>query len=95
VNKPRIYSVNYYDFMTALRKASNAGQRIEKTEKQRWLKYVRSHNVPEAAMSKSADSKGVGGRVEYVIITDNEDWEGYYVYSQEDEFCVKFDVRVD
>ena len=95
MNKPRIYSVNYFDFVTALRKAGIDGHRIEKTDKQRWAGYVRSHQVPEAAMGKYAESMGVGGRLEFVIINDNQKWEGYYVYSKDDQFCVKFDVRGD
>ena len=95
MNKPRIYSVNYFDFVTALRKAINAGHRIDKTEKQLWAGYVRKNKIPEAAMSKNAESMQVGGRVESVIINDNGEWEGYYVYSKEDQFCVRYDVRGD
>ena len=95
MNKPRIYSVYYVDFVTALRKAINDGHRIDKTEKQRWADYVRKNKIPEAAMSVHAKSMGVGGRVEPVIINDNGEWEGYYVYSKDDEFCVKFDIRED
>ena len=95
MRKPRIYSENYVYFMTALQTASNAGHRIEKTEKQRWADYVRSNKVPEAAMHKEAESMSVGGRLKSVIINDNGEWEGYYVYSPDDQFCVKFDVRED
>lgn len=93
VNKPRIHSVNYFDFVNALRKANSAGHRIEKTEKQRWADYVRKNKVPEAAMSKYAESMVVGGQVKFVIINDDGEWEGYYVYSKDDQFSVKFDVR--
>lgn len=95
MNKPRIYSVYYFDFVTALRKATNAGHRIEKTEKQRWADYVRSNKIPEAAMSKRGESMLVGGRVEFTIINDNGEWEGFYVYSKEDQFCIKYDLGGD
>jgi hypothetical protein len=95
VNKPRIYTVYYVDFVDALQKAINAGQRIDKTEKQRWADYVRKNKIPEAAMSKRGESMCLGGRIESVIINDNGEWEGYYVYSKDDQFCVKFDVQGD
>ena len=92
MNKPRIYSVYYFDFVTALRKATNTGQRIDKREKQRWADYVRRNKIPVAAMSKHAESMQVGGRFESVIINDDGEWEGYYVYSNDDQFCVKYDL---
>jgi len=95
VNKPRIYTVHYFDFVTALRKATNDGQRLEKTEKQRWADYVRKNKIPEAAMNKCAEANLVGGRVEFVIINDDGEWEGYYAYSTVDQFSVKFDIRGD
>ena len=85
----------YFDFVPALRKAINDGHRIDKAEKQRWADYVRKNKIPEAAMNVKAEAMRVGGRVESVIINDNGEWEGYYVYSNEDQFCVKFDVRGD
>jgi hypothetical protein len=57
--------------MTALKKAGNAGHKIEKAEKQRWTDYVRSNKIPEAAMGKRGEAEGVGGRLRYVII-DND-----------------------
>ena len=95
MNKPRIYSVYYQDFVAALQKAINAGHRIDKTEKQRWADYVRKNKIPEAAMGKHAESMSVGGRIKFVIINDDGDWEGYYAYSNDDQFCLKFDVQGD
>ena len=95
MRKVRIYPVNYMYFTTALQAATNAGHRIEMTEKQRWADYVRSNKVPEAAMRKEAESMSVGGRLKSVIINDDGKWEGYYVYSQDDQFCVKFDIHED
>ncbi len=92
MNSPRIYSVYYFDFVTALRKATNAKLRIDKAEKQRWTDYVRKNKVPEAAMGKQAESMSVGGKIESVIINDDGEWEGYYVYSNDDQFCVKYDL---
>ena len=95
MNNPRIYSVYYFDFITALQKAINAKLRIDKAEKQRWADYVRKNKIPEAAMKMQAESMSVGGRIESTIINDNGEWEGYYVYSKDDQFCIKFDVKTD
>jgi hypothetical protein len=81
--------------MNALKSAANSGNRIEKTQKQSWIAYVRKNKVPEGAMRKHAELMGVGGRLDPVIINDDGAWEGYYVYSKDDQFCVKFDVRED
>lgn len=93
--KPRIHAVDYFDFQVALRKAIDTGHRIDKTDKERWGEYVRKNSVPEAAMAKRGAGLLVGGRAEVVIINDNGEWEGYYVYSTLDQACLKFDVRGD
>jgi hypothetical protein len=93
MNSPRIHTVFYFDFMNALRKATNDGQRIIKTEKQKWSDYVRKNKVPEAAMTKIAESMQVGGKFEPVIINDGGKWEGYYVYSKDDQFSIKFEIQ--
>jgi hypothetical protein len=95
VNKPRIYSVDYYDFSTALKAAGNAGHKIEKSDKQRWGDYVRSNKIPEAAMTKRGEAEGVGGRLKFVIIDNDGEWDGYYVYSTDDQFSVKYDLGKD
>ena len=91
--KPRIYQVDFFDFQVALRTAIDAGHRIDKADKKKWKAYVRANSVPEAAMRKRAEGMALGGQFQVVIINDEGDWEGYYVYSPDDQFCLKFSVR--
>jgi len=66
--RPRIVDVDYHQFLAALRKASDTGQRIEVGDKTRWLAWVRDNHVKEAAFRTFAQGKYEG--LEPVIIDE-------------------------
>jgi hypothetical protein len=91
--RPKIIEVDYHQFASRLRKATNAGHRLEKVDQPAWDDFVSAHNVNEVAMSSWGRSKFT--KIEPVIINDGGSWEGYYVYSKDDEACLKWTVADD
>jgi len=89
MSPPRIVEVDYHQFMSALQRAADTGGRIEKTDKARWKAYTREHKILEASFLSIAASYGDGGKP--VIIDAGGEWDGYFVYSDSDLFCLKFE----
>jgi hypothetical protein len=88
MDRPRIVDVNFYDFKTSLKRAADLGGRIEPSEKEKWQAYVKEHQVKEASCLVFGRSKSES--IKPVIINSGEDWDGYYVYSDEDEVALKW-----
>jgi hypothetical protein len=87
--RSRLVEVNYHEFMTALRTAGERGTRIERSDKEGWAAYIKKHGVKEASARRVAAGRG-SGDVKAVIINDEGDWNGFYVYSPDDQMCLKF-----
>jgi hypothetical protein len=90
--RPRIVDVDYQEFLGALRRASEAGQRIDAADKLRWAAWVKNNHMREAAFKSVGKSRIEG--LQPVIIDDAGEWGGYYLYSKEEEACLKW-VRGD
>ena len=88
----RIVEQNYFEFSAALRSATDSGNRIEPRDKESWKEYVREHKIQEAAFKSLADKKYEG--MKPVIIADDSDWRGYYMYTTDEEAVLKW-VRED
>lgn len=88
LQRPRIIQVDYHAFLAALRRASDAGARIDPTEKTRWNEWVKAQNVKEAAF-RSVGCNQFDGLVP-VIIDDGSEWAGYYLSSVREEACLKW-----
>ncbi|MGD8375419.1 MAG: hypothetical protein PVF68_04700 [Acidobacteriota bacterium] len=88
---PRIVPVDYFAFRAALKRAGDAGQRIDPTQKHEWDAYVRKHNIPEAGMRKRAEKETMGDDFQSVIIHGEDAWEGLYIYAPDEQFCLRFD----
>jgi len=86
--RPRIVEVDYHQFLSQLQLATDSGRRIEKTEKVKWKAWVREHKILEASFMSYAGEYGDGAQP--VIIQAEGEWDGYYIYSSVDEFCLKF-----
>jgi len=84
-----LVEVNYHEFMTALRTAAESGTRIERTDKASWAAYIKEHGVHEASARRVVAGRG-SGDVKAVIINTEGDWNGFYVYSPDDQMCLKF-----
>ena len=92
MNPPGIVEVEYQNFLRILRDATNAKQVIDKTNKEAWAAFVRKHQVPEAGMGVYAKAGAMSGKTQAVIIEGAGAADGYYLYSSEDKFCLKYEV---
>ena len=86
--RPSILEQNYFEFKLALQKATDEGNRIEKTEKDRWKAWVRANKIQEAAFKSMASGKF--DEAVTVIIDEDGPWGGYYVYTPVEEVCLKW-----
>lgn len=87
--RPRIVDVDYFQFQQALRRAIDSGERIDVSDKDRWLAWVRANRIKEAAFRSFAQGKYEG--LEPVIIDANGEWRGYYLVSKQEEACLKWE----
>lgn len=87
--RPRIVEVDYFRFQQALRRATDSGERIDRSDKNRWGDWVREHRVREAAFKSFGEGKYEG--LEPVIIDTEGDWRGYYLVSTVEEACLKWE----
>ncbi len=87
----RIFELQYPEFSSALRRARINKNDIEKTDKEAWVAYVKKHNVPEAAMFSRGKNGTMSGKVDAIIIDGAGEPDGYYVFSADESFCLKFE----
>jgi len=88
MSQVRIVEQNYFEFTAALRSAADRGNRIEPKDKDRWKDFVREHRIQEAAFKSLADKKYEG--MKPVIIADDSPWQGYYLYTTDEEAVLKW-----
>lgn len=86
--RPKIVEQDYFEFKIALQKSITNGTRLEPTDKVRWKEWVKKHSVQEAAF-RSLASKQFEEPI--AIILDEEGfWGGYYLYTPDEEVCLKW-----
>ena len=88
MSRPRIVPVDYHQFLAELRKATDAGKRIDASDKARWSAWVKLNNIREASF-KSVGSNQFDD-LKAVIIDDAGAWGGYYLYTSVEEACLKW-----
>lgn len=81
--RPRIVEKDYYQFQQALRRAIDKGDRIDVSEKQRWKEWVKKHRVKEASFKSFG--AGMYEGLQPVIIDQDDEWGGYYMFSTDEE----------
>jgi len=82
----KVVETDYYEFSKLLRRASDGGQRIDKTDP-RWAEYVKTHRINEVAATAIAHQKFEGAVP--VIIAEGKDTDGLYFYSKNDEAALR------
>lgn len=82
----KVVEFDYYEFIKLLRRASDAGQRIDKTDT-RWADYVKTHAINEVAATAIAQQKFEGAVP--VIIAEGKATDGLYFYSKNEEGCLR------
>lgn len=95
MGKRRIIEIHYPDFVRATQAAVRLKKKIMPSEKEAWQAYVRKHDVPEAGFRVHANAGTMLGKVDAVIIDGAGDIDGYYLYSADEQFCMKFESGLD
>jgi hypothetical protein len=89
--QPRIVEVDYYTFQAKLKAAAAAGARIEKTDGARWQEYVRARKVNLYTIQAWAKVRFTGDDLKLAAIDAGSDWDGMYVWSEEDERAARWE----
>ena len=84
--RSKVVDFDYYQFIGLLRRATDAGARIEKGDS-RWAEYVKSSGINEVAASAIARQKFENAVP--VIIAEGSDTDGLYFYSKNEEACLR------
>jgi hypothetical protein len=95
MGQPSIIEVEYHDFLKILQHATDSRKKIDKADKERWKNFVREHKVPEAGMGIKAKAGAMSGNTKSVIIDGVGADDGYYIYSSDDLFCLKYDLGAE
>ena len=84
--RAKVAEFDYYEFGKLLRRATDAGARIDKGDS-RWAEYVKSHGINEVAATAIAHQKFEGAVP--VIIAEGKDTDGLYFYSKNEEAALR------
>lgn len=84
--RAKVVNFDYYDFLTLLQRATNAGARIDKSDS-RWGDYVKQHAINEIAATAIARQKFEN--ITPVILAEGSDTDGLYFYSKDEEACLR------
>lgn len=92
MSQPGIVEVSYQKFLRDLQQATDAKHTIDVADKAGWMAFVRKHGVPEGGMAVYAKAGAMSGKTQRVIIDGAGESDGYYIYSTEDRFCLKYQL---
>ncbi len=85
--RAKVVEFDYYQFIGLMRRATDAGKRIDKADGSRWTDYVKSHGINEVGATAIARQKFE--QAIPVIIDEGLDTDGLYFYSKNDEGCLR------
>jgi hypothetical protein len=85
--RAKVVEYDYYQFISMMRRATNAGARIEKADGKRWDDYVKNKGINEIAATAIARQKFEGAVA--VIIDEGLETDGLYFYSKNEEGCLR------
>lgn len=85
--RAKVVEFDYYQFISLIRRATDSGARIEKSDAARWKDYVKKNNINEVAATAIARQKFETAIP--VIINEGLETDGLYFYSTNDEGCLR------
>jgi hypothetical protein len=88
--RARVVEFDYYQFISILRRATDAGARIDKSDGTRWTDYVKTNGINEVAATAIANQKFENAVA--VIIAEGRETDGLYFYSKNDEGCLRLET---
>jgi hypothetical protein len=84
--RAKVVEFDYYEFVNLLRRATNAGARIEKSDA-RWSEFIKKNAINEVAATAIAKQKLES--MTPVIIAEGGATDGLYFYSKNEEGCLR------
>jgi hypothetical protein len=85
--RSKVVEFDYYQFIGLLRRATDAGKRIDKADTARWASYIKSKGINEVAATAIARQKFESAVA--VIIDEGLETDGLYFHSKNDEGCLR------
>ena len=89
MSRVRIVEKNSSEFTSALRTATDSGNKLEPIDKAKWKDFVTENRIQEAAFRSIANKKYEG--MKPVVIQDDSQWSGYYMYTIDEEAVLKWE----
>jgi len=84
--RAKVVEFDYYQFVQILRRATDGGNRIDRTDP-RWADYVRQHGINEVAATAIARQKFETAVP--VILAEGQETDGLYFHSKNEEACLR------
>ena len=88
--RSKVVEFDYYQFISLMRRATDAGKRIDKADTRRWTEYIKTKGINEVAATAIARQKFESAVP--VIIDEGLDTDGLYFYSKNDEGCLRLEA---
>jgi hypothetical protein len=85
--RAKVVEVDYYAFAKMLRRATDAGAKIERADAAAWTAYVKEHEINEVAATAIAKQKFE--KATPVILAEGQDTDGLYFHSKDEEGCLR------
>ncbi|MGH2449182.1 MAG: hypothetical protein ACRDFS_11360 [Chloroflexota bacterium] len=85
--RAKVVDFDYYQFIGLMRRATDAGKRIDPADGKRWADYIKSNGINEVAATAIARQKFESAVP--VIIDEGLETDGLYFYSKNDEGCLR------
>jgi hypothetical protein len=85
--RAKVVEFDYYQFIGLMRRATDAGKRIDKADGTRWTDYIKAHGINEVAATAIARQKFESAVP--VIIDEGLETDGLYFHSKNDEGCLR------
>jgi hypothetical protein len=84
--RAKVVEFDYYQFVNLLRRATDSGARVDKSDA-RWAEFVKKNGINEVAATAIAKQKFE--TIIPVIIAEGGASDGLYFYSKKEEGCLK------
>lgn len=85
----RIREVEFWAFKDALGRAQDTNRKLEPIDKDDWKAWLKSNRMSEPMMEQFAKARFIS--FNKVIILGDPDWEGFYMYSDDDEGAIRWE----
>jgi len=86
----RIREVEFWAFKDALQRAYDTGRKLDPVDKDKYRAWLKAHKMSEPMMEEFAKSRFIA--YQKVIILEDDEWGGFYMYSDDDEGAIRWEA---